>query len=223
MRGKTAEDEGTRFVPSSVSVVLHFDVVRVDQGFREQLLKYGVVGAMGERLHLGSRHPFARRGIVVLPAAIARRGARARFVPEAGRLFPAAFFVLAPGGFCREKGRRLLPDDALAAPAPADFRDEVAPFFGPQVLSALFLAPAPTSAGGAQTVQRLFLKRGEARRVHELVERAPLVATDDFDGTAGIRILTIDLSKDATFRTATLGRVFRGLTAGTRFLRFRLF
>lgn len=147
---KTAENEGPRFVPGSIPVVLHLDVVRVNQVLWEQSLEYGVVGAMGEWLHVNRSATFARRGVIVLQAIPEGSAVGAGFVTETRRLFSAAFLVLSPGGgFLNGKRGRFLPDGAFATPTGADLRDEVVPFFGPKVLPALLICPASTSAGAS--------------------------------------------------------------------------
>ena len=54
-----AEHKGPGVIPSSVAVVLHLDVVRVDQVSGHMSLKDGIVCPVGKRLHVGPRHAAA--------------------------------------------------------------------------------------------------------------------------------------------------------------------
>lgn len=61
---QATEDKGPRVITGPVTIVLHLDVVGVDQVTRDELLEHLVVAAMGERLHKGgdSGQDARRRG-----------------------------------------------------------------------------------------------------------------------------------------------------------------
>lgn len=57
MEGQTTENERASIIAGSIAIILHLDVVRVDQVPGQKLLEYAVVGAMGKRLHVRRNNP----------------------------------------------------------------------------------------------------------------------------------------------------------------------
>ena len=219
------EDEGPRVISSAVPIVLHLDVVGIDQVAWDELFEDLVAGAMGKWLHVW-RSILTRNGVAVVSSAPHSRSQHHPVGDLVGErhliaegLFPLSFrFVCALG-----RHGRVLLERTLGAAAGAQLVDQIVAFLGPQILATLLLGPVPRSAHSSEAAQHLLLETNEALVVHELAVGTLVVAALHLDrfylGAGRIYVIT----QQAVFRTTAQRERIHGGFSGRVALRIAQF
>ena len=202
MVSKAAQDEGPGIVPGPIAVVLHLDVVGVYKVTWHVFLEYGVVSAVGKRLHVGKHagengggrgHDdspvIARRGVTVCPprphgptacslCTVARPYGYGHFLTTGRALtFPLGLIAtLRPSAVVSQ----VLTQCSFVTAAGRHLEDEVITLFCPEVLPSLLLRPISRPTHPTQAAKQLLLEGHEASGMHERRDGTLIVTTNHF-------------------------------------------